>query len=135
MENRGLLDYETPEIQDFIAGTRKAVNFDLDTEKLQTATHNKNTAQAYAEIGAALDRLGYDHSQYSGYVSREPKTPLQVALDLVSLDKQVGFFFEACKRCHLTVVAEECFDVLETCIGMFDDIGCKPAQKRTGHRK
>mgnify|MGYP006922439092 CR=1 FL=1 len=50
--------------------TKRAINFDLDTKEL--LKHFKNTHQAYSAIKVFMEDNGFEHRQYSGYVSREP---------------------------------------------------------------
>ena len=47
---------------------RKAINFDLDTKKLNEHGF-VNTSPAYAKIRRAFGKLGFERRQYSGYVS------------------------------------------------------------------
>ena len=49
--------------------TYKAINFDFDTKKLALA--RGSAPKCYYEIRKTMKRLGFDHRQGSGYVSRE----------------------------------------------------------------
>ena len=49
--------------------TKRAINFDLDTKEL--LKHFKNTHQAYSAIKVFMEDNGFEHRQYSGYVSTE----------------------------------------------------------------
>ena len=48
---------------------RKAINFDLSTNELKK--HFNNTAEAYNKIKEFMLKNGFEHRQYSGYVSKE----------------------------------------------------------------
>ena len=49
--------------------TYKAINFDFDTKKLALA--RGSAPKCYYEIRKTMKRLGFDHRQGSGYVSRD----------------------------------------------------------------
>ena len=57
---------------------RKAINFDLDTRALRQY-YNKSRRNAYREIGKFLESKGFYHRQWSGYVSKEKMTYMQMA--------------------------------------------------------
>ncbi|MCL1798398.1 MAG: hypothetical protein FWG23_01470 [Eggerthellaceae bacterium] len=48
---------------------RKSVNFDLVTLKLCEAFGESGTSKAYAKIKRFMQHHGFEHRQYSGYVS------------------------------------------------------------------
>jgi virulence-associated protein VapD len=47
----------------------KAINFDLDTKKLKAEFGEKRYRQGYTQIQKFLTSSGFDHHQYSGYIS------------------------------------------------------------------
>ncbi|MGB4984296.1 MAG: VapD family protein [Erysipelotrichaceae bacterium] len=49
--------------------TRKAINFDLNTKKLLEYYDKDNYNNAYRDIRKFMERNGFEHRQYSGYVS------------------------------------------------------------------
>lgn len=49
---------------------RKALNFDLSTNELKK--HFNSTAEAYSQIKIFMIENGFEHRQYSGYISKEP---------------------------------------------------------------
>jgi virulence-associated protein VapD len=55
---------------------RKAFNFDLDTKILETMF--SDTRKPYSDIRKAMDKLEFDHRQYSGYNSKKKLTEIQV---------------------------------------------------------
>jgi virulence-associated protein VapD len=51
----------------------KALNFDLDSEKLRTVFGGENgRRKAYAGIERFLTKNGFEHRQWSGYASTKP---------------------------------------------------------------
>lgn len=92
--------------------TRKAVNFDLDTDALVEETGRRDTRRAYSAIRGVLGDLGYEHSQYSGYVSKSRRTTFMAFDDLETLSHELPWFSACCKRCHVTTVLPVAFDWL-----------------------
>lgn len=58
--------------------TRKAINFDLSTNTLEELFGKGNTKKPYSDIKHFMEKNGFEHSQYSGYVSKEPKTKANI---------------------------------------------------------
>lgn len=56
---------------------RKAINFDLSTNELKK--YFNNTAEAYTKIKTFLLENGFEHSQYSGYISKKSMDRRQIA--------------------------------------------------------
>lgn len=50
---------------------RKSLNFDLDTASLIEVFGEKDRRRGYSEIKRFMVRNGFEHRQYSGYVSKE----------------------------------------------------------------
>lgn len=57
---------------------RKAINFDLDTKALRLY-YNKSPRNAYKEIEIFLKNNGFMHRQWSGYVSKDELSFMQIA--------------------------------------------------------
>lgn len=49
----------------------RAINFDLNTQKLREHYSETNPKGAYKDIMKYLDELGFSHRQYSGYCSKK----------------------------------------------------------------
>ena len=62
-----------------MAYSRKAINFDLSTADLKK--YFKNTAEAYSQIKNFMLQNGFEHRQYSGYVTCTQK------FDVTDVDK------------------------------------------------
>ena len=63
--------------------TYKAINFDFDTKKL--ALVRGSAPKCYYEIRKTMKRLGFDHRQGSGYVSRERMTKYEITKVVLQL--------------------------------------------------
>ena len=62
----------------------KCINFDLDTEQLLKKFQN-NTIKPYSLIKKFFEDKGFEHRQYSGYISKEPLTEFQITKILEEL--------------------------------------------------
>ena len=49
--------------------SKKALNFDLSNQALQKYYPSKNYGKAWSDIKGYLLEIGFNHRQYSGYVS------------------------------------------------------------------
>ena len=61
--------------------TRKAINFDLDTLKLREKF--LDTRKPYNDIKKFMESNGFEHRQYSGYVSKK-QLPIYRVISLIS---------------------------------------------------
>jgi virulence-associated protein VapD len=50
---------------------RKSINFDLDTERLRLVFGEAGRRNAYAQVKRFFEARGFEHRQWSGYVSIE----------------------------------------------------------------
>lgn len=75
----------------------KCVNFDLSTEKLLEC-FPKGTAQAYSTIKRFFIKNGFEHRQYSGYISKKPLSDYQTRLVTRKLAKQCVWLDECMKE-------------------------------------
>jgi virulence-associated protein VapD len=56
----------------------KAINFDLDTARLVEVFGERGRRQAYAQLQRFFVRNGFEHRQWSGYVSIAKRTYLEM---------------------------------------------------------
>ena len=57
---------------------RKALNFDLSSEKLRARFGEKGRRNAYKQIKSFLVKKGFEHRQWSGYASEMPMSYIEV---------------------------------------------------------
>ncbi len=57
----------------------KAINFDFRIRSLKKYYPNKSYRQAYKEVKKQLEDHGFEHRQWSGYISNEKLTAIEVA--------------------------------------------------------
>ena len=72
----------------------KAINFDLDTNELK-CYYNKSVRNAYKEIGNFLKKNGFEHRQWSGYVSKDKMS----GMDIVVLNEKMWRKFPWLEQC------------------------------------
>jgi virulence-associated protein VapD len=86
---------------------RKAINFDLDSAKLREEFGEAGRRKAYARIGAFLKSEGFDHRQWSGYISRQPKSNAEM-YDIIDRLAQNNLWLDKCvNRFDVTNVGSE----------------------------
>lgn len=72
----------------------KCINFDLDTKRLLKIFPN-GTREPYALIKKFFEDRGFEHRQYSGYISKNPLSEYQID----NLAKELGQKFIWLKTC------------------------------------
>lgn len=73
---------------------RKALNFDLSTNELKK--HFNSTAEAYSQIKIFMIENGFEHRQYSGYISKEPMNEREITKLVRKLNKQLSWLSLVC---------------------------------------
>lgn len=81
--------------------TRKALNFDLDTNALKAFYPGSTYSQAYHDIKKFLEESGFQHRQGSGYVSTEPITLYKVSLLINEMSNKLPWL----KQCTTVIDA------------------------------
>lgn len=66
---------------------KKALNFDLDTKALKQYYSNKNYRKAYEDIKNFLLVNGFEHRQYSGYISVKPMSDATIRAKILKMKK------------------------------------------------
>lgn len=94
--------------------TKKAVNFDLETEAVLRETGFKSTAPAYSAIRSYMEAHGFKHRQYSGYISRHPMDEEKVADILDEMAEQFPWLPACYERCGITSIFGTSFDYLSS---------------------
>lgn len=82
--------------------TRKSINFDLSTTELKKRFNN--TAEAYGKIKQFMLKNGFEHRQYSGYVSKEPMKDNDITIFTMKIKKQLPWLHSCTQKIDLTDV-------------------------------
>ena len=85
--------------------TRKAINFDLSTADLKK--YFKNTAEAYNQIKNFMLQNGFEHRQYSGYVSKEAMEDDDVALIAFNFTRQFRWLSHCTQKFDVTDIGDQ----------------------------
>lgn len=89
----------------------KAINFDLDTKALKTY-YEKSRRNAYNEIGKFLKENGFYHRQWSGYVSLEKMTDMQMAKLNEKMWDKLPWLKDCARKFDVTDVGKR-FDLIQ----------------------
>ncbi|BDB65773.1 hypothetical protein T36_2252 (plasmid) [Helicobacter cinaedi] len=84
---------------------RKALNFDLSTNELKK--HFNSTAEAYSQIKTFMIENGFEHRQYSGYVSKEPMNEREITKLVRKLNKQLSWLSACVLNFDVTDIGEQ----------------------------
>jgi virulence-associated protein VapD len=85
--------------------SRKAINFDLDTNKLYELTGSKT--DGYTQIKKFLLNNGFKHKQWSGYVSSEKMTHARIRFLLQELCDRYEWFPDCLNTLDVTKVEQK----------------------------
>jgi virulence-associated protein VapD len=86
---------------------RKAVNFDLSTEALAHEFGESNYRRGYKLIQDFFEQHGFEHRQWSGYVSREVMGNDQILDTIIDLFVANEWIAYCANRFDVTDVGEE----------------------------
>jgi virulence-associated protein VapD len=81
---------------------RKSANFDLDTASLIEVFGEKNRRRGYSEIKRFMVRNGFEHRQYSGYVSEKRMSYVDTYDLIKALKKQCPWLQNCAKKFDIT---------------------------------
>ena len=94
---------------------RKEFHFDLDVDALKRfypSDHPNAWKSAWSEVKAFMEEHGFEHSQYSGYESRDEMTYDKAYAVLFELNIAYPWFSKCAQAATLTEIGER-HDVLE----------------------
>ena len=85
--------------------SRKAINFDLSTNELNK--HFKDTREPYNLIKDFMLENGFEHRQYSGYMSKEAMDEFDIELLIKRMSKQYSWLYSCVQRFDVTDIGEQ----------------------------
>ncbi|RAX56414.1 hypothetical protein CCZ01_09590 [Helicobacter monodelphidis] len=88
---------------------RKAIHFDLSTNELKKFF--ADTRKPYSQIKQFMLKNGFEHSQYSGYISKEPMDRNDISNIAKKLGRAFTWLESSMQRMQVTNVDEFQFDV------------------------
>ena len=99
--------------------TRKAINFDLSTNELKK--HFNNTTEAYNKIKEFMLQNGFEHRQYSGYMSKEVIDDDRVSVLITRLSRQFSWLSNCVQKFDVTDIGEQ-YDLTHLLINKFSQL-------------
>lgn len=88
-----------------MAYSRKAINFDLSTADLKK--YFKNTAEAYNQIKNFMLQNGFEHRQYSGYVSNDKLHDYDITNLTIRLQNQFSWLYPCTQKFDVTDIGDQ----------------------------
>ena len=92
---------------------KRAVNFDLNTAELKKIFSSQSPLaylQGYRQIGRILKKNGFTHRQWSGYISKEPMTTMQILQATRKLDNALPRLQQCVEKIDTTLI-DKTFDL------------------------
>ena len=89
---------------------RRAINFDLDTAKLKKyypSSFPLGYRKAYTDIKNFLESNGFEHRQYSGYVSKEEMKDFETTAVICKLSVTFPWLRKCINKIDVTVISDE----------------------------
>ena len=87
--------------------TKKALNFDLSDVQLRKYYPSKNYKKAWSDIKSYLLDNGFNHRQYSGYVSNERISMIYVTQLIGDMSSSFKWLKYCVKEFDVTIVGDE----------------------------
>lgn len=95
------------------ARVRKAINFDLDTKALKEFYPGKDYRAAYGEIKNFMENIGFEHRQWSGYISIKALDQKEIARNVKKIAQKFPWLSQCVNRFDVTNIGKTC-DMIDT---------------------
>lgn len=96
--------------------TRKAINFDLDTHKLEEWYPTPNWRNAYMDIRNYMQEHGFEHRQGSGYISKSDMSYKEVFTISKEMTEEFYWLSICANKIDVTNIGKQ-FDILNSLRG------------------
>ena len=93
---------------------RKTINFDLSTIELRKIFGYFGTTKAYGLIKKFMLEHGFEHRQYSGYISKNPMSFIQVEDIIKKMSIEYSWLHKVVEKMDVTSVLEDTIDLIPT---------------------
>lgn len=87
--------------------SRKAINFDLDTQKLEIFYPHSDYRNAYRDIQRFMTKAGFIHRQGSGYISKEEMDNIKVSNIVEQLTLKYDWLKYCVKEFDVTDIGDQ----------------------------
>lgn len=95
----------------------RVIHFDLSTRKLKKLYPGMDYHKAYKDIQKYLEDKGFEHHQWSGYISKGPLTYMEVSRCTTEMFLKYPWIRPCAKKMNASIVPRDDFDLLQN----FDD--------------
>ncbi|MCR0532494.1 hypothetical protein MKC55_24415 [[Clostridium] innocuum] len=85
--------------------SRKAINFDLDTNQLKRYYSETSYPNAYNDIRQFLNNNGFVHRQGSGYLSKKPMTTFEINQVIENMNDEYQWLKYCVKEMDVTNIS------------------------------
>ena len=92
---------------------RKAINFDLDTKALKEFYPGKDYRAAYGEIKNFMENIGFEHRQWSGYVSIKALDQEEIVSNIEKIAQKFPWLSQCVNRFDVTNIGKT-YNVIDT---------------------
>lgn len=92
---------------------RKAINFDLDTKALKEFYPGKDYRAAYGEIKNFMENIGFEHRQWSGYISIKALDQEEITSNVKKIAQKFPWLSQCVNRFDVTNIGRTC-DMIDT---------------------
>lgn len=96
--------------------TRKAINFDLDTHRLEEWYPTPNWRNAYMDIRNYMQEHGFEYRQGSGYISKSDMSYNEVFSISKAMSKEFYWLSICANKIDVTNIGKQ-FDILNSLRG------------------
>lgn len=88
---------------------KRAINFDLDTKKLKKFYSNNllGYRKAYKDIKKFMESNGFEHRQWSGYISKENLSNYELAFIVAKLSNEFPWLKKCVNKFDVTNIAAQ----------------------------
>ena len=114
---------------------RKVFAFDLSIEKLKEYYSENNPKKAYRDIALFFYKNGFEHDQYSGYVSKECLTNAQALLIARKLKEEFNWINKVATSFRISDANEALFDIMKYYDSMDEILHKKVVNKQNNRDK
>lgn len=99
---------------------RYAINFDLTIEKLREFYSDTNPKSAYSKIKNFMEKHGFTHRQWSGYISNEAITKSELVDFTMELHQTFSWLIN-CEGSMDATVITDIFDIKQMILDVMAD--------------
>lgn len=81
-----------------VSTCKKAINFDLDTNALKINYGGSNYREAYIDIETFMEHNGFEHRQWSGYISKYEMSTQDIQMIVINMGKTFSWLGSCVKK-------------------------------------